>query len=82
MTVSVEDVRALLAGDVADAHLILEEGRVSVISGDAVAEDPSALVVATAREILDSRGRGELPGDDQLRTLAAQLDSRIATLGG
>ncbi|MGJ0119713.1 hypothetical protein ACQ7HM_10945 [Williamsia sp. MIQD14] len=82
MTVSAEDVRALLTSDARDAHLILEEGVVSVVSADAVADDPSALVVATAREITDALGHADLPGDDRLRILAAQLDSRVATLGG
>ena len=63
MTISTDDVRALLAADEADAVLVLVEGRTEVIGAGQLASEPyrGALEVIT-REDLAKRGIDVLRG--------------------
>jgi hypothetical protein len=73
-------VQDLLESSLDDAHLIMELGQLSIVDGAAVARDPSALVVATARELREQHDVSQLNGE-QLTSIAALLDDRIAKLG-
>jgi predicted membrane chloride channel (bestrophin family) len=73
-------VRDLLESSLDDAQLILELGQLSVVDGAAVANDPSALVVATADELREQHDVSQV-NDEQLTSIAALLDDRISKLG-
>lgn len=78
--VSETHVRELLESSFEDAHLVLEMGQLSVIDEASAEKDESALVVATARELRESHDVTRL-NDEELTSIAALLDDRIAKLG-
>jgi hypothetical protein len=78
--VSETHVRELLESSFEDAHLILEMGQLSVIDGASAEKDESALVVATARELRETHDVAHV-NDEELTSIAALLDDRIAKLG-
>ncbi|MGE0218342.1 hypothetical protein [Mycolicibacterium sp.] len=77
MTISPDDVRRLLGADDGSA-LVLVEGRVEVVSGDAA---EGALEVVTRADLVARTGRADLT-DQELAEQAAALDLAVAELGG
>lgn len=83
MTVSAEDVRALLACQEADAVLVLIEGRTEVVTPTKL-DSPDyagALQIATRDQVIQQAGGAEL-SDHELAEQAEQLDSAVRNLGG
>lgn len=78
--VSETHVQELLESSLEDAHLVLEMGQLSVIDGASAEKDESALVVATARELRENHDVAHV-NDEELTSIAALLDDRIAKLG-
>jgi len=81
MAVTANDVSELLNSDLDDAHLILEEGRLKVVSRDAADDFRAGLTVASAAELRADIDLGESPSEDTLATIAATLEQRVAELG-
>ncbi|MCP2196113.1 hypothetical protein LX14_003850 [Williamsia deligens] len=81
VVVTADDIRALVESDLADPQLILEQGRVQVISGKNLDDDPSAIVIGTRAEIYEAHQVADPPHDDQLETIAALFDTRASELG-
>jgi hypothetical protein len=82
MTISTDDVRALLAADEADAVLVLVEGRTEVISAGQSESEPyrGALEVITREDL--AKRLGDAPSEQDLAEQAALLDSAVNEMGG
>ncbi|WP_066900467.1 hypothetical protein [Mycolicibacterium houstonense] len=82
MTISADDVRRLLASDVADAVLVLVQGHTEVVSAEQLESDEyrGAMRVA-ARSDLIEQSRGAQLSEEQLAEEAAKLDSAVSNLG-
>lgn len=82
MTVSVDDVRRLLATDVADAVLVLLQGHTDVIpAAQLESDDYRGALRIVSRADLISRAHGAQMPEQQMEEEAARLDSMIANLG-
>jgi hypothetical protein len=82
MTISTDDVRALLAADEADAVLVLVEGRTEVIGAGQLASEPyrGALEVITREDL--AKRLGDAPSEHDVAEQAALLDAAINEMGG
>jgi hypothetical protein len=83
MTVSTEDVRALLSSKQSDAVLVLIEGRIEVVTPAELdsAEYRGALQIATREQLIAQTGGSEL-SNHELAEQAEELDSALRNLGG
>lgn len=83
MTVSTEDVRALLSSKQSDAVLVLIEGRTEVVTPAELdsAEYRGALQIATRDQLIARTGGSEL-SNHELAEQAEELDSALRNLGG
>jgi hypothetical protein len=82
MTISADDVRALLAA-APDAMPVIVEGRAAVISAEGVNSPRyrGALQVVTRGELVDRVGDAEL-SVRELAELATDLDTAVSEVGG
>lgn len=82
MTISADDVRALLAAD-NDAVLVVVEGRAAVVSAADLESEQyrGALQVATRAELIDRAGGSQL-SEREVLELANALDSAVSEMGG
>lgn len=82
MTISVDDVRRLLASDVSDAVLVLIEGHTEVVPAEQLEADRyrGALQVISRSDLI-ARSHGAPMSDAQLTEEAAKLDSVVSELG-
>jgi predicted ATP-grasp superfamily ATP-dependent carboligase len=82
MTVSTEDVRALLDCQETDAVLVLIEGRAEVVTPTEL-DSPDyrgALQITTREQLIEQAGGAEL-SDRELAEQAEDLDSAVRNLG-
>ncbi|CDP86249.1 MULTISPECIES: hypothetical protein [Mycolicibacterium] len=82
MTISADDVRRLLASDVADAVLVLIQGHTEVVPAGELESDDyrGALRVASRSDLIKQAGGVQL-SEKQMAEEAAKLDSEISNLG-
>lgn len=82
MTISADDVRRLLASDVADAVLVLIEGHTDVVPAEQLDTDEyrGALRVISRSDLAD-RAHGAQLSEEQMAEEAAKLDSAVSELG-
>jgi hypothetical protein len=83
MTVTPDDVRALLSDDDPTAVLVLVEGRTEVVPADKLdtADYRGALLIASRDDVID-RTDGAEPSEHELAEQAAALNAEIDNLGG
>jgi hypothetical protein len=83
MTVTPDDVRALLSDDDPTAVLVLVEGRTEVVPAESLdtADYRGALRIASRDDVID-RTDGEEPSEHDLAERAAALNAEIDNLGG
>jgi hypothetical protein len=83
MTVTPDDVRALLSDDDPTAILVLVEGRTAVVPADRLdtADYRGALRIASRDDLL-SRTDGANPSEHEVAEHAAALNAAIDNLGG
>lgn len=82
MTISADDVRRLLASDVADAVLVLIQGHSDVVPAEQLdSDDYRGALRVISRSDLINQAHGVQLSEDQLAEQAAKLDSAISNLG-
>jgi uncharacterized membrane protein len=78
--VTSDDVRRLLDSPDPKAALVLEEGRIRILSAEEAARDQSAIALIN-REDLQTQLGSEKANDEELKRQAAMLDSLVNYLG-
>ncbi|WP_029106210.1 hypothetical protein [Mycobacterium sp. URHD0025] len=82
MTISADDIRRLLASDMADAVLVLIQGHTDVVpAGQRDSDDYRGALRVISRSDLIGRTHGAQLSEDQMAEEAAKLDSAISNLG-
>ncbi|OBG89477.1 hypothetical protein A5733_21805 [Mycobacterium sp. NS-7484] len=82
MTISADDVRRLLASDVADPVLVLIQGHTDVVPAGRLDTDDyrGALRVISKSDLIGQTDGAQL-SEQQMAEEAAKLDSEISNLG-